>query len=215
VVDDFESETAGSPPDTALFTVSGPGMVQISSEQAHGGTQSVKVVGTGNATMFTNTTVFPLPAGIVHFRVWARFENADWSGHVGFVAAGPGEESQEVRFGGMQGFYHANLAADGDGLSPDPWAQPSCEKCVAPVANTWVCLRGMFDFTNSKAQLYVGDDLAVDAEKDSVKNDWHSGTGTLPASATEIGFGWAMYGGTANTVYYDDLAIGYSPIPCE
>jgi hypothetical protein len=73
----------------------------------------------------------------------------------------------------------------------------------------------MFDFTNSKAQLYVGDDLAVDAEKDSVKNDWHSGTGTLPLNPTEIGFGWAVYGGTDNTVYYDDLAIGYSPIPCE
>ncbi len=103
VVDDFESETAGSAPDPALFSVGGPGMVQISSEQAHGGTQSVKVVGTGNATMFSNATVFPLPAGIVHFRVWMRFANADWSGHVGFVAAGPGAESEEVRFGGHAG----------------------------------------------------------------------------------------------------------------
>ncbi len=55
----------------------------------------------------------------------------------------------------------------------------------------------------------------MDAEKDSVKNDWHSGTGTLPSNPTKIGFGWALYGGVQNTVYYDDLAIGYEPIPCQ
>jgi hypothetical protein len=192
--------------------VSGPGTIQISNEQFHSGSQSVKVVGTGNSTMFNNTSVFPLPTGVVHFRVWMRFENADWSGHIAFVAAGPGEESQEVRFGGQQGYYHANLAGDSDGLSPNPWAQPSCELCVAPVANEWVCLRGMFDFANNKAQLYVGDALAVDAK---TKDDWHTGNGILPSNPTKIGFGWALYGGVQNTVYYDDLAIGYEPIPCE
>lgn len=211
VQDDFESQAAGSPPNPELFTVSGPGTVQVSNEQAHSGAQSVKVVGNANSTMFWNKSVFPLPNGVVHFRVWMRFENADWMNHIAFVAASPGQESEEVRFGGQNNAYHANIAADGDGLSPNPWLNP-CELCTAPVANTWTCLRGMFDFTNNRAQLYVGDKLAVDAKE---KADWHSGNGILPSNPTQIGFGWALYGGVANTVYYDDLAIGYEPIPCE
>jgi hypothetical protein len=217
VTDDFEGVAAGSPPNPALFSVRGNGTVQISTDvpRAGGGAKVVKVVSAGGATMFVNKSVFPLPSGVVHFRVWMRFTNANWEQHVGFVASGPGMESQEVRFGGQKGAYHANLAGDGDGLSPDPFAYPSCALCVPPVADQWVCLRGMLDFPGSRAQLYVGEKLAVDAEKDSVKESWHSGTGVLPTAPTELGFGWAVYGGVENTVYYDDLAIGYEPIACN
>ena len=37
----------------------------------------------------------------------------------------------------------------------------------------------------------------------------------LPQNPTEIAFGWAIYGGAQNTVYYDNLAIGYEAIPCQ
>jgi Cip1-like, core domain len=215
VVDDFEGTAVGGPPNPALFAVRGNGTIQISTEvpRPGGGAQVVKVVSGGSgATMFLNTGVFPLPAGVIHFRVFMRFTDANWMQHVGFVEASPGQESQEVRFGGQADAYHANLAADGDGLSPNPFEYPSCMMCVAPVANEWACLRGMFDFPNNRAQLYVNDALAVDANEQA---DWHSGTGMLPQNPTEIGFGWAMYGGVQNTVYYDNLAIGYDPIPCQ
>lgn len=218
VSDDFEATEVGAPPNPALFSVRGSGTVQISTEvpRAGGGQKVVKVVSGGSgATLFLNESVFPLPSGVVHFRVWMRFANADWANHIAFIESSPGMESQEVRFGGQNNAYHANLAADGDGLSPDPFAFPSCATCVKPVADEWKCLRGMFDFTNSRARLYVGESLAVDAEKDSVKNDWHSGSGTLPMAPTELGFGWALYGGSQNTVYYDDLAIGYAELPCN
>lgn len=217
VVDDFEGVAPGSAPNPSLWSVRGSGTVQVSTEQVRpGSTQAVKIEsGASGATMLVNTSVFPLPAGVIHFRVWMRFTTAGWAGHVGFVASGPGAESQEVRFGGQQDAYHANLAGDGDGLSPDPFAYPDCPLCLAPVANEWACLRGMFDFPGNLAQLYVNDVLAVDAQQDSIRNDWHSGTGTLPANPTEIAFGWAIYGGVQNTVYYDDIALGYEPIPCQ
>ena len=215
VSDDFESVAAGSPPDAAVWQLrlpaGGTSSIEISSEEAHGGSQSVKVVGNGGSTLFFTENVFPLPSGVVHFRVWMFFTEANWSNHNAFVASGPGEESQEVRFGGQNNAYHANIAADGDGLSPNPYESPECPRCVAPVANEWKCLRGKLDFANNAAELYVGDELAVDSAADG----WHSGTGVFPASPTQIGFGWALYGALANTVYYDDLAIGYEPIACE
>ena len=215
VSDDFESVAAGGPPDAALWQLQlpagGSNSIEVTTEQAHSGSQSVKVSGMSGSTMFFNDSVFPLPSGVVHFRVWMRFTNADWAGHNAFVASSPGQESQEVRFGGQNNAYHANLAADGDGLSPDPFEYPECPRCVAPVADEWKCLRGKFDFTGQAAELYVGDELAVDSAADG----WHSGNGTFPQNPTRIGFGWALYGAQANTVYYDDLAIGYEPIPCN
>lgn len=216
VSDDFESVAAGSPPDAAVWQLrlpaGGTNSIEVSSDEAHSGSQSVKVVGSSGSTLFFTENVFPLPSGVVHFRVWMRFTDANWSNHNAFVASGPGEESQEVRFGGQNNAYHANLAADSDALSPDPYESPECPRCVAPVANEWKCLRGKLDFANNVAELYVGDELAVDSAADG----WHNNaTGTFPASPTQIGFGWALYGAMANTVYYDDLAIGYEPIACE
>lgn len=208
VTDDFE----GAMLDPAKWEIggNGQGTIELSTEQAHGGQKSVKVVVMNGQKLFINKSLFPLPNGVIHFRVWMRFTNDNWQNHIAFVAAGPGPESQEVRFGGQAGYYHANLAEDGDGLSPNPFVD--CDICVPPVANTWVCLRGMFDFTNDDARLFVDDELAVDA-KDS--SDWHSGNGNLPENPAQIGFGWALYGGSMTTVYYDDIAIGYEPIACN
>lgn len=215
VSDDFESVAAGSPPDAAIWQLRLPAgstnSVEVSSEQAHGGSQSVKVVGNSGSTLFFTEDVFPLPSGVLHFRVWVRFTEGNWANHNAFVASGPGSESEEIRFGGQNNAYHANLS-QGDGLSPDPYESPACERCVAPVANEWTCLRGKLDYTNNAAELYVGDALAVDSAADG----WHNGaSAAFPANPTQIGFGWALYGAMANTVYYDDLAIGYEPIACD
>jgi len=217
VTDDFESAAAGAPPDPAVWQLRLPGggtsSIEVSSEQAHSGAQSVKVVGNSGSTLFFTETVFPLPSGVLHFRVWARFTSAGWENHNAFVAASPGEESQEVRFGGQKNAYHSNIASDGDVLSPDPYESPACERCVAPVAAEWTCLRGKLDFANNNAELYVDDALAVDSAADG----WGASgrTAMFPLNPTMIGFGWAIYGAMANTVYYDDLAIGYEPISCE
>ncbi len=215
VTDDFETVAAGGPPDPALWQLRLPGgdnAIEVTTEQAHGGAQSVKVVGASGSTMFFNESAFPLPSGVVYFRVWMRFSNADWSNHSAFVEASPGgDESQEVRFGGQNNAYNANLAADGDGLSPDPFEYPECSRCVAPVADQWQCVQGKLDFANNAAELSVGGALAVDSASDG----WHSGTGMFPRDPTQLGFGWALYGAMANTVYYDDLAIGYEPIACD
>lgn len=209
VVDDFEGTTLSA----ALWKIAGQGTITLSTEKVHRGKQSVKVTGSSGRTMMVNSSAFPLPSGVIYFRVWMWFQNGGWMNHVVFAESSPGSESQEVRFGGQQNAYNANLAADGDGLSPNPYQSPSCPLCLTPMPQTWACVRGMLDFAHNAVQLHVGEVLAVDAK---MASDWHSGTGMLPKNPTEIGFGWAVYGGgPANDVYYDDLAIGYQPIPCD
>jgi hypothetical protein len=215
VVDDFEGVALGAAPNPALWRLGENGSaITVSNEQVRSGRQALKVVGGNNRTMMTNTTIFPLPAGELYFRVWMRLSNANFANHISFIDSNPGNnDSQSVRFGGQAGFYHANLAAQGDGLSPNPFSP--CDRCLAPVANTWQCLRGSFNFRESEAQLFVDNTLAVDAVADSVRDNWHSGSGILPTNADTIGFGWGNYSGTTNVVYYDDLAMGYQPIACN
>lgn len=216
VFDDFEAGAVGMAPDPTLweaFTDFGTGTVAITNEDAHSGTLSVKVVGGASPNdhaFLMNTSVFPLPQGIVHFRTWMKYQDANWENHITFIeSAEPGDQGAEVRLGGQAGFYHANLSV-GDGLSPNPFVE--CPLCVAPVANQWICIEGMFDSASSRVQLWVDGTLAVDVEDE---NDWHSGPATLPTTLSRLDFGWESYGAIGNTVYYDDVAIGYERIGCE
>lgn len=113
-----------------------------------------------------------------------RFTNANWANHNAFVAANPGGRSRK-RYASagrtmptMQTWLPMATAS-----SPDPFEYPSCARCVAPVADEWKCLRGKFDFTGNAAELYVGDDLAVDSAADG----WHSGNGTFPRARRRSG----------------------------
>jgi hypothetical protein len=214
VADDFEASAVGMAPDAArweVFTESPAGMVAVTDEDAHGGSRSVKVVAGSNSNdhaFFVNTSVFP--AENVYFRAWLKYQDANWEGHVTFIESGT-DQSTEVRLGGQAGFYHANLSADGDGLSPNPFVE--CALCTAPTANQWVCVEGRFDFMTNTVQAWVDGSPAVDAAESS---DWHSGNGMLPQDATRIAFGWESYGGgVGNTIFYDDVAIGYERLGCE
>lgn len=212
--DDFEAGAAGSAPNSAVWSIPtgrSATAVVLSGEQKKSGSQSVKVTyGSGaGPSMFYNTSVFPLPNGVLHFRAWVWFDSI-WETHVSFASAGPlpiEDYGNEIRFGGQHGIYYTNDAKSDD-FSPDPW---SCQECVAPVAKTWTCLRGMLDFNTNKATLYVGDELGVSIERDG----WgHGGNITFPAPA-RIGLGFIDHNGGSNTAYFDDVALGYEPIACE
>lgn len=160
--------------------------------------------------MFYNTSLFPLTSGVLHFRTWVWFENS-WETHISFASAGPlpvEDYGNEIRFGGQHGIYYINDAKTDD-FSPDPWA---CTTCVAPTPKTWTCLRGMLDFQSNQATLYVGDELGVDLKRDG----WgHGSNASFPANSERFGLGFIDHNGGSNTAYFDDVALGYEPIPCE
>lgn len=234
VFDDFEtgSDTTPDPAKWSIYNPNAnpnpdpsgppPNTVELTTEQARSGTRSIKVdVNMGGAMLMTQVGL-PPPNGAVHFRVWARFANgagtpAAWSNHVTFIESGgladngDVDQGDEVRIGGQAGMLHANLS-HGDGLSPSPWSMP-CTLCTPPPPNDeWVCIRGYFDVANERVQAWMGETEFVNA---TMASDWHAMASTYPESLERIGFGWEAYGSVANTVYYDDIAIGYAPIDCE
>src|SRR5690606_38649223 len=133
-VEDFEGMAAGAAPDSAVWTLGMNGTpmgasvdITITTEEAHGGSQSARVSTSTNAYLST-TMGFPPPQGVVYFRFWMKYTADDWTGHVTFASSGtsadPGS-SEEVRLGGMNLYYNANLGVT-DALSPDPFEYPTC-----------------------------------------------------------------------------------------
>jgi polysaccharide lyase-like protein len=223
VSDDFETGS-GTTPDTtkwSVFSADNTNSVAISTEQAHGGTHSIKVDVKNAGAMLTTKVGLPPAGGALYYRAWARFANgaastATWQPHVTFIEAGgllgSGEvdQSDEARLGGQAGKIAANLSK-GDGLSPDPYKQP-CTPCSDPPASDkWVCVEGLIDPTNQKLAAWIDGTQVVKADTTA---DWHAAS-MYPAALKRIGFGWESYGSVANTVYYDDVAVSTERINCN
>jgi len=227
VSDDFEG-ASGATPDAAKWSVFGAAAtggdantVALSTEQAHSGTHSVKVDVKNAGAMLTTKVGLPPASGAIYYRAWVRFANgaastATWQPHVTFVEAGgllgngDVDQGDEARLGGQAGKIAANLS-HGDGLSPNPYSMP-CALCADPPASAkWVCVEGLFDVTNSKVAAWIDGVQVVKAENPS---DWHAAS-TYPAALKRVGFGWESYGGVANTVYYDDIALSTERINCN
>jgi hypothetical protein len=223
VSDDFEA-ASGTTPDAAKWSVFNgdqSNAVAVSSEQAHSGTHSVKVDVKNAGAMLTTKVGLPTASGAVYFRAWARFSNgaaaaAAWQNHVTFIEAGgllangDVDQGDEARLGGQAGKIAANLS-HGDGLSPSPWAMP-CTPCADPPESAkWVCVEGLFDVSGQKVAAWLDGVQVVKADSQA---DWHAAS-TYPAALKRVGFGWEAYGSVANTVYYDDVAIGTERIGCN
>jgi hypothetical protein len=48
-----------------------------------------------------------------------------------------------------------------------------------------------------------------------VNSSWNSYTRPIPFQPTSISFGWVTFGGSAATVWFDDIAIGTTRIGCS
>lgn len=217
VCEDFDASTVGSVP--AGFTAqldygnNGPVTnVAVSSESAHSGTQSVKVIGTNGLYGLK----FEAGSESYYLRTWLKIEGLDAmdAGNPAIVGIG-GDPNSEVRMrafkaNGSPHYVTAN-AASGDGLSPpESSGSAACPACVA-VPSEWFCLRMRVDKASETLQMWVGEQQAVNLQNNA---PWHSG-GTWPASVSPIRIGaMALQGGGA-TVFIDDLAVGPDPIACE
>jgi hypothetical protein len=227
VSDDFESASGATPDATKWSVFNGaatgadPNTVSVSTEQAHSGTRSIKVDVKNAGAMLMTKVGLPPASGAIYYRAWARFTNgaastATWTPHVTFIEAGglldngDVDQGDEARLGAMAGKLAANLS-QGDGLSPNPFTMP-CALCSNPPASgNWVCLEGLFDVTNKKIAAWLDGVQVVKADSAA---DWHAAS-TYPMALERVGFGWEAYGSVANTVYYDDIALGSERIGCN
>jgi hypothetical protein len=232
--DDFEKETAGSPPDPSLWTVTtGCGMndptstVTIDDTQSRSGKNSVKVVGGNNTCgpLFTNTTAFAGLGDVVYGRFFARFMSGMPMQHSAFMVLGLSADagvaqdpSNGLQLTGQSAVLVWNWH---DTTLPNIDMQGTSQSVDPAVAPQWVCIEFETDaMTGAIATWVDGAEVAgltfdptTTTGQPGVNNTWSSGHPT-PLRPATISFGWVSYGGGMNTLWFDEVSLSGSRIGC-
>lgn len=223
VCDDFEQDAAGQAPGApfaiATPNCTGAGVVTIDATQAHSGTRSAKVTGGGG---YCDHVFFgaPLPSSATTATLWVRFfvrlDAALGSGHVTFLAMHDASTGKDLRMGGQDQVLMWNRESDDATL---PAMSPAgTALSVSPAAGTWTCVELAIDPVARTLQTRVDGALVPGLVDDGVPTpdvdaQWLQGTAWTPRP-TDVRFGWESYAGQADTLWFDDVAVGAARIGC-
>lgn len=217
--DDFEQQ-AGSAP-AGRWTVGaancqGTGTVTVDTAVAHSGTRSVKVTGGGG---YCNHAFFGTgvpTAGVLYGRFWVRHTTALPAAHVTFMALrDTADGGRDLRAGGQNRALQWNRESDDATL---PAQSPAGVAQSVPLpTGTWSCFEFAIDGAAGQLRTWLGSaevpGLVVDGvptpdvDQQWLARAWH------PAVA-DLRLGWESYGTDADTLWFDDVAVGSSRIGC-
>ncbi|MBE1495220.1 hypothetical protein H4696_002320 [Amycolatopsis lexingtonensis] len=216
--DDFEQQTGGTP--GGRWTVGaancqGTGTVTVDSSVAHSGTRSVKVTGQGGYCnhAFLGTAV--TGSGVLYGRFWVRHTTALPTGHVAFLAMRDSTDGRDLRAGGQNRALQWNRESDDATL---PAQSPAGVAQSVPLpTGAWSCFEFRLDGAAGQLRTWLGGTevpgLVVDGvptadvDQQWLARSWH------PA-VTDLRLGWESYAGDADTLWFDDVAVGGSRIGC-
>jgi Cip1-like, core domain len=197
--DDFEGPPAGQPPDALKWTVdlvSSTGTVSIDGSQAHGGSKSLHVNGSGGfhtMAMVKGAPVFPLPAGVLFARAYMKGPMTSAGGnHVIWIEAGSvANDVSETRFG-----------ANGGQLEINKWPGDTEQRAPSAVlTGDWQCVELMYDNAAGEVRAWLDGTELTGLHLTS----WAPGYDA-------IRFGWELNGGS---IWFDDVVLGYARIGCQ
>jgi len=217
VCDDFENAPVGGAPNGATWALSifeQQGAISIDGTQAHSGSKSVYVNGTGQDTyrsvLFTTTAPFPAPANSFYARVFLRSKNPMGTGHSTYFGAGSADNQRMLRIGFQQSMLETNLILSTNeyGLLSGPWTQPA--QGVQLPAGEWHCLEAFFDGAQHEVRVWF-DDTEVQALHTT---DWNANLTDWSPQYARAWFGFETYHGEQDELWYDDVAIGTQRIGC-
>ncbi|MFJ9787677.1 cellulose-binding domain-containing protein [Amycolatopsis sp. NPDC101161] len=219
VCDDFEQQTGSAP--AGRWTVGaancqGTGTVTVDTAVAHSGFRSVKVAGGGG---YCNHAFFgtSVPgSGVLYGRFWVRHTTALPTGHVTFLALRDSADGgRDLRAGGQNQALQWNRESDDATL---PAQSPAGVAQSVPLpTGTWSCFEFAIDGAAGQLRTWLGSaavpGLVVDGvptpdvDQQWLARAWH------PA-VTDFRLGWESYGGDADTLWFDDVALGSARIGC-
>ena len=208
ICDDFESTAASMPPDPGTWSVElgwandqmQAAKVQVTSEAAHSGSQSVKIdLGDGPFNFYAAP-----PSETFYTRAWMKMVSPSGDGTL--QAVGPNHSDSEIRFRLQAGKVTLN-SAGGDGLAPEP---TTCTDCIATPTD-WFCVEMFYDGATESATLWIGGEQAAQVTNNT---GWHS-SGHFGDMAEKVWFGRLWHQGTAPITYIDDVAVDTSRIGCD
>ncbi|ONI86769.1 cellulose-binding protein [Saccharothrix sp. ALI-22-I] len=216
--DDFEQQTGATP--AGRWTVgaancTGQGAVSIDNSVAHSGSKSVRVNG---AAGYCNHIFFGTPltgSGTVHGRFYVRHTTALPAAHVTFMAMkDTGDAGKDLRMGGQNAALQWNRESD-DATLPAQSPQGVAMSKPLPTGQ-WNCVQFTVDPAGRLSTSLNGaavEGLQVDGvPTPDIDQQWLNKT-WRPA-VTDLRLGWESYGDGADTLWYDDVAVGSSPIAC-
>lgn len=232
--DGFETDTVGAAPSAALWSiVTGCGQndpastVTVDNSQQYTGKNSVKVVGGTNTCgpIFSNNGAFKSLGPSIYGRFYARFSVPTQSSHSMFMGLGfetdggvPAQVNDNLEMTGQYGVYVWNL---------HDTTLPNTAPSASTPVNTWACFEFHTDATTGDLDTWIGGtttdtsvapmsfDPDATAVQAGVNSSWNSYTRPIPFQPTSISFGWVTFGGSAATVWFDDIAIGTTRIGCS
>lgn len=208
--EDFEKLAVGAATTSGPWApaVNGDGTVEIDGSVAHSGKNSLKVHASGFSQFFVLSTAALVQSGPLHVRAYLRLTEAMTGGHNTFLvadkAASPGA-GNAFRFGEMNAMLMYTVSGDTHGALANENFYNDHLPGAALLPGAWGCVEITLD--SAKPEIAVSLD-GVPIE-DLRHTDW-------PLDAYDaLRFGFEKYAGPEGDIWYDDIAIGTSPIGCQ
>ncbi|HKP60284.1 MAG TPA: hypothetical protein VJV78_26345, partial [Polyangiales bacterium] len=220
--DGFEAE--GTMPAATSWEVVAPNCkgdaaVEIDSTLAHSGTRSAKLRSAGGYC--NHLFIQAKPSGALpdplFARVFVRLDKALTSSHVTFLAMKDGSDGKDLRMGGQNEILMWNRESD-DATLPE-LSPAGIALSKKPATQTWLCLEFEVDSKNKALHTWLDgqpvEGLQVDGEgTPNIDGQWRNKADWQP-KPQDVRFGWESYGSDANTLWFDDVALGSTRIGCN
>ncbi|SCL54759.1 cellulose-binding domain-containing protein [Micromonospora yangpuensis] len=220
--DGFENQAGATPSgDWAVVSpdCSGTGTATIDPTTAHSGSRSVRINGTAGYCnhVFVRSTRNLSGLGSVRYgRIWVRHTTAQPTEHTTMVAmADAADGNRDLRLGGQNGALQWNRASD-DATLPEQSPAGVAQSLPLPT-NRWVCVEFMVDGSAGQLRTWVDGTAVAGLAADGtpthdIDGQWYNRT--WRPQLTDLKLGWESYGGGADTLWYDDVALGSTRIGC-
>ncbi|HKT05655.1 MAG TPA: cellulose-binding protein, partial [Rugosimonospora sp.] len=222
--DGFENQAVGTAPGGAWAVsfpnCSGAGTATVDGSVAHSGTRSIRVDGAAGYCnhVFVGSTANVAAIGPVWYgRFWVRHTTALPTAHITFAAMKDSADGgNDLRMGGQNSALQWNRQSDDATL---PAQSPAGVALSVPLPTAqWECVEFMVNGTAGTMDTWLNGALVAGLHEDGVPTQdvdqqWLSRANWRPA-LVDFRLGWESYGDGADTLWYDDVALGSSRIGC-
>lgn len=222
VCEDFEDQAGPAPAGNWRFTApdcQGTGTASVDTEVAHSGTRSLRLDGRAgycNHAFVAAAADLSSVGPVLHLRMWVRHTTALPAAHVTFVSMPDSSQAgKALRIGGQNGALQWNRESDDATL---PAQSPVGVGLSRPLpTDSWQCVRFAVDTTAPQLDTWLNEEQVPGLHADGVPTQdvdqqWLSRT--TPPRPTALRLGWESYGTGDDTLWFDDVVVGSSPVGC-
>ncbi|MET7644334.1 cellulose-binding domain-containing protein [Streptomyces sp. NPDC005426] len=222
VCEDFENQAGPAPAGNWRFTApdcQGTGTAAVDTAVAHSGTRSLRLDGRAgycNHAFVAATADLSSVGPVLHVRMWVRHTTALPAAHVTFVSMPDSSQGgKALRIGGQNGALQWNRESDDATL---PAQSPVGVGLSRPLpSGSWQCLRFAIDTSAPGLDTWLDDEQVPGLHADGVPTQDVDGqwlSRTTPPRPTALRLGWESYGTGDDTLWFDDVVVGSSPVGC-